>query len=332
MSESGRLQDCELNLFQGQVGSSGPKGEGIITIDLDGTLRSNLDWKRAQEQAQAAVKKGSCVMWKMDMGLFNRLAYPLTHQGQFLSLTLALEHFRDSLWKEFASETVGLSLFQGSADFTHNFRWDDHEKENWRHWLQEIGDSRFASLNLIEISDHEEGAQLLRLYCRDVCMEYFTLLAASLPDALPLYLYLDAASFSSLSLVSSMQLFNPERFDRFHLSLKGAQLPFDASDGELSIGICVPPMHFYQASHYEGLEKGLKVLKQKSIPFKLIAESYLTAQWEGLDDLLYSPKGLSPQGKRKLQGFCAAGGRVISSGPLLGFSYELTLEQWLPHI
>jgi hypothetical protein len=88
-------------------------------------------------------------------------------------------------------------------------------------------------------------------------------------------------------------------------------------------------MSFYHRQHYEGIVEGLDALKKRSISFKLIAESQLTSQWDGLDYLLYSPTGLSTQGKRKLQGFCAAGGTVVSTGALLGLPYEMGLMDWL---
>jgi hypothetical protein len=334
-------------IFEGNWREANPSGFEAVIIDLDGHIQADLDWKKVRQQAQEAVDKGYFLLWNMQMGLFQGLTQPLTSQSQFLSLTLALEHFRDSLWKEFKPKTLGLSIFRGSADFSRNFCWDEHQEQNLRNWLYEIEAPHLAVLDFSQLRQHAQGKQLSSLFCRDVAVEYLALLATRLPDAMPAYLYLDATSFSSHLI--EMQMLNPERFDRLHLILKGHRLPFEvmgwgtptsygysghvavdlpASQSPL-VGICIPPMHYYHAHHYQGLEEGILALKKKSISFKLIAECQLTSQWDGLDYLLYSPTGLSMQGKRKLQGFCAAGGTVVSTGDLLGLPYELSLKDWL---
>ena len=54
-----------------------------------------------------------------------------------------------------------------------------------------------------------------------------------------------------------------------------------------------------------------KLLKQGT-KVRVIEEAYLTAEWDGLDILYIDPPCLSREGKRKVQGFQAAGGEVIS--------------------
>ena len=333
-------------IFEGDWLKGVPAGFDAVTIELDGRLQADLDWKKEQTQAQQAVEKGYFLMWNMQMGLFNGLIHSLTNQSQFLSLTLALEHFRDSLWKEFRSQTLGLSFFRGSLDFSRSFSWDEHQEKNLRHWLQEMGSADLASLAFSELIRNQEGRQLVSLYCRDVTIEYIALLATRLPDTLPTYVYLDASTLPSL--LSKIQMLNPERFERLHLALRGHQLPIQAigwqhatpqgysgfqavdlpSMPTISIGICIPPMHFYHTHHYKGLEEGIFALQKKSLPFKLIGESSLTSEWDGLETLFYSPAGLSAQGKRKLQGFCAAGGLLVSTMHPLGFPNEICLAEW----
>lgn len=333
-------------IFEGDCLQGIPEGFDAVTIDLNGHLQSDLDWKKAHAQAKQAVEKGYLLMWNMQMGLFSDLIHPLTNQTQFLSLTLALEHFRDSLWKEFRFQTLGVSLFRGSIDFNRSFLWDEHQDKNLRSWLQEINASNFASLDFSELLRNQEGKQLVSLYCRDVAIEYIALLATRLPDTLPAYIYLDASVLPTP--LSKIQMLNPERFERLSLALRGHQLPFHAigwhhatpqgysgmrltelpPEPTATVGICIPPMHFYQTQYYEGLETGIFALQKKSIPFKLIGESSLTSEWDGLEMLFYSPAGLSAQGKRKLQGFCAAGGIVVSTTYPLGFPNELCLTEW----
>lgn len=338
-------------IFEGNWQEHLPAGFDAVTISIDGRVQADLNWKKVGEQARLAVEKGFALMWNIELGLFQGLAQPLSNQTQFLSLTLSLEHFRDSLWKEFKPHSIGLSLFRGAADFSRGFSWDQHHQQNLKGWLQEINLHHLASLELDQLQQDLEGRQLIRLFCRDVAVEYLALLATRVPDSLPAYLFLDAASVRG-SVIHELQLLNPERFDRFKLALKDHRLPFDVLGWEAPtaqgysghtaveiplstsslIGVCVPPMPFYHSEHFLGLEEGLQALHQRKLPFKLIAENQLTSQWDGLDYLLYSPSGLSLQGKRKLQGFCAAGGTVISTGALLGMAYETSLTDWLETI
>ena len=297
-----------------------------ITISLEGGVKSNLNWEKKRILAKEAVEKGYTLMWNLQMDLFEKLPSPLAYQPQFLALALALEHFRDTLWKEFRLHTVGLSLYRGSADFFQHFNWDIHQRENLSSWLQETpACAPFSTLSLEELQYIPEGKIFLSLFCRTVALEYLSLLSTRIPDTLPLYLFLNVESLISSGL-SELQFLNPEEFDRFHLALKGARLPWRTMQWQSSlshayqekaclapkIGICIPSVQYRAPYIFQQLEQKILHLQEQSIPIKLIAESHLTAEWDGLDDLIYHPDGLSIQGKRKLQGFSAAGGNLFS--------------------
>jgi hypothetical protein len=313
-------------IFEGAPQDASPLNFNTVLIELDGRLIADLNWSAARARALKAIENGYALMWNIDLGFFSALSRPLSCQTQFLSFTLALEHFRDTLWKEFKSQTLGLSLYRGSADFSEGFPWDEQQSANLKQWLSNTNHAN-------------EDKRLVRLFCRDAAVEYLSLLAARLPDPLSLYLFLDGSSLQSTSLADEMCYLNPERFERFKLVLKGHRLPhaalgwenptsqgyYGCKEMELpsfempAIGFCIPPLQCIDSSHFQGMEEALAALRGQEIPFKLIAESQLTAGWDGLDHLIYSPLGLSPGGKRKLQGFCAAGGRVISASDMGNF-------------
>ncbi len=335
-------------IFDGNWPIQSPVGFDALTIYLDGRVQADLNWSKAREHARQAVDQGYALMWDMRLGLFDGLTKPLGNQSQFLSLTLSLEHFRDSLWQEFKKQTVGVSLFRGQADFTRGFPWDEHQETNLKGWLQDLGYSSLLPSHFGELYQHPEGRRLVQIFCRDVAIEYLKLLASRIPDTLPVYLFLDATCFSH-SLLSQTQSLNPERFENLNLVLKGSSLPFAVlgwrnptpygysggtlcdlpSEAETTIGICLPPPLFYLSHHYSGLEEAISALNQRHLSFKLIAENQLTSQWDGLDTLIYSPGGLSSQGKRKLQGFCAAGGIVVSTGIVGELPNEISFKEWL---
>ncbi|WP_068468128.1 hypothetical protein [Candidatus Protochlamydia phocaeensis] len=333
-----------------------------VCIRLDGRMQADLTWEKARKEAHQAVLEGKVLLWEIELGLFDQLPFALTNQTQYLSLCLSLEHFRDTLWKEFKAVTLGLSLYRGSADFSRHFSWDDIQLHNLREWLEEgfkdqrsfkeetgLSLSSFAHLTPQDLEQSEGGRQLLRIFCRDVRIEYLALLASRLPDALPCYLFLDASSLKDRPLWQA-QLLHPERFEHLNLALKGATLPLAAwgwdspsfSYGyvgkqpalyvplpkEIKIGICLPSMSCFRPSYFDGLDHALRRLLERAVPFRLIAEDHLITNWDGLDYLLYAPTGLSHQGKRKLQGFCAAGGTVVSTGECLGFPQELIFKDF----
>lgn len=339
-----------------------PAPFNTVTISLNGNLSSDLNWKTAVEQAEKAIKKGYALLWDMDLGLFNRLSLPIANQTQFLSLGLSLEHFKNTLGKEFRDHSIGISIYRGSADFSYGFNWEEDQIINLRSWLQEhfldeaefsqiICSRKMAELTSSDLCNTQEGKMLVKLFCRDVAAEYLALLAGHLPDWMPCCLFLDRTNLNSLSYIQQLQLLNPDRFDFAYLVLKGeGHLPFNSwgwhshatSNGyagsipqelpaspETKIGVCLPLMNYHHPMHWANLESALKILVEKSLPFRLISESHLINQWEGLDFLFYNPKGLSPQGKRKLQGFCAAAGEVVSVGEKLGLTYETTFSDWL---
>jgi len=328
-----------------------PDEFNTYTIKLDGTSTADLSWKKEKELAQAALNAGYALFWSIDLGLFEKLPMPLDNQAQFLSLTLSLEHFRDSLWKEFKAKTIGLSIYRGSVDFSLGFAWDAQQVSNFKKWLKELfqNESQFEKETGLSLTFFEEATpqylqrnqvanQFVRLFCRDASVEYLSLLSTRLPDSLPCYLFLDVSSISNS--LSEAQLLNPERFEHLNLALRGNALPWEKwiweqdkivprATVESTVGVCFPPMEMNHPNAYRGMDKALTKLTQHSIPFRIIAENHLITCWDGLDYLIYVPTGLSYQGKRKLQGFCAAGGTVVTLELPLGLSNEITFADFI---
>ena len=68
------------------------------------------------------------------------------------------------------------------------------------------------------------------------------------------------------------------------------------------VAICLPSAEMVRPSQYSGLEEMINFLNEKGIPFRIIPESLLITDWDGLDYLLVIPEGLTFQGKRKAAG------------------------------
>jgi len=297
---------------KGELGLTGSKA---ITIALDGRIQADLNWSKSIEAARSSMEQGFRLFWKLDLGLFSHLSMSLSNKAQYLSLGLSLEHFRETIWTEFGDHSIGVCYYRGNADFSDQLRCDAEQEDNFRAWLKEV----FPD----EKVDYKKSRSLRPIYCRDICADYLALLSTQLSDSIPSYLMLDISQIESPLLQA--QLISKERYDHFHLAIKGCQWPFHGMiwkedrletaslDAQVSLGICLPSIKLRHPSSYEGLEGAMNKLLEQKIPFRVIPESSLATEWDGLDDLIYVPAGLTVQGKRQLQGFAAAGGTAIST-------------------
>lgn len=319
-----------------------PKGFDAVKIAIDGRVAADLAWNQARSVAEAYISQGFKIFWEIDLGLFKALRHPLDHKSQFLSLSLSLQHFRDTLWKDFRKDSIGLCLYRGNADFSSGYMWNEVQHNNLTAWLKDLFKDiytfqsetgltaeSFEGLAWDRIAKNDKGLDLLRLFCRDAAGEYLCLLAATLPDTIPCFALLDASSIQSPSLVA--QLVTKERYPNICLGVKGFEglvgdFGWECSGLKLggiyqhvpkeisslpNIGICFPPMSVCLSSKFEKLEVAMKSLLAKQTPFRIIPETLLTTEWDGLDYLVVDRTVVSVQGKRKLQGFIAAGGTIL---------------------
>ncbi len=270
-----------------------------------------------EDTAQKCCEQGLKIFWNLDLGLFNQLKSPLSNQMQFLSLILSLEHFRDTLWKKFKDHTVGVCLYKGTANYSQELIWDDQLTQNYLTW-----DMAFIKDNC-EISE----TYLKSLFARDAVAEYLTLMANRMPDAMQIFIVLNMDF--SLNLMLEAQLTHRERFARFHLIVNNGRLPNTSMrDKKVNKGVCLPDYHLIDPKYYRGLDVAVKDLLNRKLSFKVIPEAFLTHEWDGLDYLLVEPQGISAIGMRKLQGFCAAGGTVVTLGNHLNLTHEVHYSEW----
>lgn len=342
-----------------------PTGFDAVKISIDGTVKADLSWKESRKIADHAVKNGYKIFWEMDLGLFDKLTRAIDHPSQFLSLTLSLEHFRDTLWKEYKEHSIGLCIYRGKANFNSVFHWDEKQELNFQAWLKEHfttidilnKETGFAFEGFSEItSDHFkvtlEGEKTLSYFCRDVYGEYLELLANFLPDNIPCYTLLDASQIADP--LWAAQLLTKERFPRLHLCIKSNLIPFgelgwessllklgyigrqlpasDCSTLKTEIGVCLAPLNCYRYANDRELAQALDFLTKKQFVYRFIPECLLTTEWDGLDFLIVQSRNINHHGRRKLLGFCAAGGTVITIGEPLSLPLEVSFPDWIIEI
>jgi hypothetical protein len=324
--------------------------DSLNPIGIDGRVRASLDWTSAIQKATAEVDAGRQILWQMDLGLFSRLDLPLSNQMQWQALYLSLEQFLKTVWKDFQAHSAGLVIYAGEIDFSKNFPWDATLVSHWQGWLQD----RFGSINALndecglKYSSFDEAhpkessntplSDLVKLFCRDTVADYLNMLVSSISDSLPLYMHLRASE--PLDPLLFYQLSTAERFGRFHLIFEEGFCK-DLAGGSrrnkegkqhsesINVGICLPGAEIVKPSLLRNLQTAISQLQKTNISYVVIPEEHLIQQWEGLDYILYSSKGLASQGKRKLQGFCAAAGIAVAVDDPMGLSNEILFTDFL---
>ncbi len=97
-----------------------------------------------------------------------------------------------------------------------------------------------------------------------------------------------------------------------------------------AVGVYLPYTDSYKEECWADLGNGLELLQEKGITYRLVSEQQLVADWDGLDYLIVSEKSITPLGKRKLLGFCAAGGTIVTiCGEPVNVPHETSLSSWL---
>jgi hypothetical protein len=255
----------------------------------------DLDWTSILASIDLLEK----IEWEFDMGL-NAPYFPIDDELYFSSLKLALSRFTKDIWPLYAERTTGATLYRGSADFASFFLWTGGQEENWNVWKE----TRLAA----------PEAHLRRLFCADAFAHYFQMLAHALPDELPVTLHFCIQGCGSAA--ERRQLLSRERFEHFHLVTE---------ESTASLAICMPEEALCSGTILAKLDQLLTTLIE---PYRIIEEAFLTELWEGVDRLYVIPEAISVQGKRKLMGFCAAGGLVIVEGESLGLPNEVSGEEY----
>jgi hypothetical protein len=271
-----------------------------ITLSLPARASDDLLWIEPKEQALQAAARGEAIFWEFDLGL-DAPYFPLEDELSFQALSLSLSTFTQELWPLFQDSTEGICLYRGSIDFSAHFTWTERQQAHWKERLQGRSDHEF----------------LRRLFCADAFSSYFQMLSHQLPDSLPITLIFSLEGCGTLA--QKFQLVSKERFEHFSVQIE-EPLFSDAP----SIAICFPEEARCSSTVLEKIDQMFDLLEK---PIRVIQEPFLTEGWEGVDFLYVLSEAVTERGRRKLAGFCAAGGTVIVEGSPLGLSQEIGREE-----
>lgn len=278
-----------------------PSGFNTINLRLDARLEATLDWREAEARADRLVAKGFYLFWEMDLGLFQGLTQPLSDQTQFLSLTLSITHFLETLWKKFRPQTLGVILYRGSLNPV--------ERDQAVAYLKLLANRFPEAVELFLLFDVAEHSSLFEvaslLHPERFSRFHLGVKGSSWP--------IEGLVWESKEAVSGYL---------------GKELPRMVVPPTCKVGVCLPSVERegHHAPHQ--IDAALKGLLARKIPFRLVPEAYLTGEWEELDYLLVDGE-MDGMGLRKLQGFCAAGGTIVCLGKPLQLPHEESFDAWL---
>lgn len=301
-------------LFDGGYESHAVEGFTARRIPLAATLYDRLDWKTSYQIAETVIARGERVLWDLDLGLFSRLPLPLSDEGQFRACMLAVEHLLKEIQAHFLEATIGVCLYRGSGDMRRGFPW-------------EIGGEIGGEVGG-RTGCESESATLIT--CRDRCWDFLRQLVVNWPDQLPLFAMLDLrrlSHFTQILLLHREQLsvFCPIVRGVSHLwqfphlgweepaefgTLSRQRIALPAAEEYVQQGLLVPSEPI-DLNNYADWESALLKIQQQGIVTRILTESSLTAEWDGLDRIFIPPR-VNVVTKRALQGFAAAGGEVLS--------------------
>lgn len=174
----------------------------VAIISLDAHPSSPLQWGEIKPQVLKEIASGKALLWHLDFGLFNRLPKPLDNKEQFLTLNLAIDHFKETVWKDYHRFSKGVLLYKGSSDFSQ------------------------------EMKEPFSGLQ-----ARNVAANYLNQLAAGIPDEIQPYILFDKPADDSLLHILSG---DPELYGRA-LPLYVGEEGY-ASSEERSLAVLMPPI------------------------------------------------------------------------------------------
>lgn len=327
---------------------------GIIT--LEGRLDSDLKWREAKSTAQHYISQKIPLFWAIDLGLFSHVRWPLSDETQHLALKLAVRQFCDTLWKEFANQTVGVSFYCGSLDFTTLLSKNNEHSKYLHEWLEKLFlsetifceetgiNTTFTKITTKSLHATLAGQWLLQLFYRDLALDYFDSFARECPGELNPCLLFDIGSI--LDPVLLALLLSRERFSHFCRGITSGVLPASALTTEPcgyiaqisnetpswnspSLGIYLPALERYRPSQHLEISSAVNKLMKKQIPFRFVSEATLTTEWDGLDHIAVLTTGINNSGLRKLRGFCAAGGSLLFLDYPLGLPEEAPFNEWM---
>ncbi len=299
----------------------------VVWISLPVHSQADLLWDQEVEIAASAYLEGKWIFWALDFG-FEKTPVFIHDTSLFYSLGIAIEEFSKRVLSSFQDRTLGVCIFEGDVDFGRYFVWTQQHQE-------------YFEEKKLEYPANIDEEDCRRLFAADIFSDYLQRLCSFLPESVLPFALIDALQLEDRPSFLSL-LLSKERFQHLLLGIKQSKVFLghltwkeggwianpDSGQEEVRIGICLPREERI-LSRLNGCDDVFHALCRSKLLYRVIPESKLNECWDGIDDLIVWTDLLSDQGKRKIHGFQAAGGRVISVGPLLNLENEISWEDYM---
>ena len=321
-----------------------------VLIKLHASADDELIWEKERAYAERVSSEGKLILWELDFGLSTK-KIDSSDSSLFYSFGIAVDEFVNTLWGDYKDVSIGVVLYRGDAHFCRKFLWNDQQKEFFVEKLHVAHDKEEILAIISQSGDNwakalEENPSFI-LFAADLFSEYFQRLTSYLPDtAMPFCLF-DVCEIEDPAFL--VRLLSKERFQYILLGLKrsvvpaghfnwdegsclggwiGRSSPYFSTVSELSLAVCLPSEEFFSPKVTKSLTGLFEELKKLQVPYRIIPESLLTEGWNGIDNIIVISESVSLQGKRRLQGFCAAGGKVVCIGERLDLANCIVYEEF----
>lgn len=254
-----------------------PDGFNAGSVRLDASEGSSLRWNVEEVNALPLV------LWELDFSLTQEI---LEDEARYLSLVLAVDHFKNTIWPRFKSKTLGVVIYRGM--------FKEFFLDSLKLLASHLPDSviPFVLFDVGHLSDLQTYFRLVN----QVNLGYLIPVlkgkwAENFPYAFPLlgwdHPYSPLGSFSKNPLT---------------------QLP----EIPLTNAVLLP--------------EGGKDFPLPKSTWRVIPQQILTQEWEGIDRIFVNSSSIDDPTKRKLLGFCASGGEVWTIGKALGLPNEIIIK------
>lgn len=262
------------------------KGFTSATVVVDARPASSLVWKTEVKAAEELIKNGYKVCFELDFGLFGPYFKGIANQGQFQTIVLALDEFRNRLLMPFQEHVEAVILYRSHTPFL----------------SLEERDIHMDYLDLLRQELPDDVITLLLFNC-DTIQDPYTCARMFSPDRFNMF----TLALTNAPLLLSCVCWNS---GKALLGYIGRDLACYTPQ-KCSKAILMPRF----TSDASATRALLESLVSQNEQFKIISEDFLALEWDGLDDLYLVKSSLAATSLRMVDGFVAAGGVVIDQNP-----------------
>ena len=287
-----------------------------VNILLDATDDSKLDFLSKQDQIEAAIAQKKKLFFEFQFGM-DSITHNFKDQMAFFGYSIGITTFINTVYEKYRDHVEGVFLYRGAGDFRKAI--ESHLE------LRELREDFCRGLS-------GDLAHFEYVFSIQILMEYLHRLAAALDDELSLHVLLNLKGISSAS--KQAEMLAAYTFPYIKPAVKGAQIPHNGlgwEKGRSQVGYVGSSIENYSLTDvanvaillpelgrvpYSDLDAEIAKLNESGVSYKIIPEDMLNQSWHLIDDLMVFEELVSSEGKRMIDGFIAAGGRVKKMGDL----------------